>query len=283
MTNNNRFDAALRAHVFHRPFSKVRREAPRQAAPPAEQSTGEPRSADFASELEAALMRDLNSLAAGLRPRKLLPDRASAPAPRSRRRRPATMRNPEPSGSLAAVSAPPSAGPQTAEAPPTMSPYARRRSFPSATCPAQHEVFRPPKQNRQRKVAKPLCTAGQAAGPRRPGGLADGGSGRLRHCGAAVARARPAEPVRAAEVAAPVSRFAPPKRPAYPGAIPRETRPSVALSARMPERPTASAAGAGDAAAGAGNRRRRTWRKRSRQSIGAKRQSDRRAPVGQRG
>src|SRR6478736_3094891 len=67
LTNNNRFDAALRAHAFHRPFVDGEAGAATPGIPAAEQSTGEPRSEDFAAELEAALMRDLNSLAAGLR------------------------------------------------------------------------------------------------------------------------------------------------------------------------------------------------------------------------
>ena len=81
MTNNNRFDAALRAHVFHRPLSEGEEGAAPPAALPSNRATPEPRSQDYASELEAALMRDLNTLATGLRPRKLLPDRGSPPAP----------------------------------------------------------------------------------------------------------------------------------------------------------------------------------------------------------
>ena len=89
MTDNHRFDAALRARPLHRPAREEseptrerddphRRPANRPAAP-----ASPPAPPKIASELEASLVRDLNALAAGLRPapKKLLPDPASAPPP----------------------------------------------------------------------------------------------------------------------------------------------------------------------------------------------------------
>src|ERR1700737_1094362 len=80
MASNNPFDAALRAHVFHRSFPGGDESCNRPGGSP----RGEPAAArqprDFAAELEMALARDLNAPTAGLRPlpKKLLPDRPSS-------------------------------------------------------------------------------------------------------------------------------------------------------------------------------------------------------------
>ena len=64
MTSNNRFDAALRAHAFHRSFG----EGDHPGEPLPDPAPAKPPLPDFAAKLEASLTRDLNALTAGLRP-----------------------------------------------------------------------------------------------------------------------------------------------------------------------------------------------------------------------
>src|ERR1700736_3463997 len=83
MTNDDRFDAALRAHVFHRPFLEGEAAGGDQGGQRAGEAPAAPSPPNFASQLEASLVRDLNALATGLRPRpkKLLPERIPESAP----------------------------------------------------------------------------------------------------------------------------------------------------------------------------------------------------------
>jgi hypothetical protein len=80
MANNNPFEAALRAHVFHRSFLGGEEAGNHSGESLPDLVSAAPRSPDFAQELETALMRDLNATAAGLRPlpkKLLLRDRPS--------------------------------------------------------------------------------------------------------------------------------------------------------------------------------------------------------------
>src|SRR4051812_28053700 len=124
MTSNNRFDAALRAHAFHRSFGEG--EHPEEAPP--EPSVAEPPLPDFAAELEASLMRDLNALTVGLRPppRKLLPDRAPDAAP--------TAVVAKPVSPIAAPPLPPATWP-VAPGAGMVSPYAPPPKLPPASWP----------------------------------------------------------------------------------------------------------------------------------------------------
>jgi hypothetical protein len=80
MANNNPFDAALRAHVFHRSFPGGEEPGNRSGESPRDEIPAALPSPDFAAELETALARELNAAAAGLRPlpKKLRPDRPSS-------------------------------------------------------------------------------------------------------------------------------------------------------------------------------------------------------------
>ena len=213
MTNDNRFDAALRAHVFHRPFPEGEEGGARPGAPPPDQATPAPRSPDFASELEAALMRDLNTLTAGLRPKKLLPARASLPAPavpvaaaakRSRRaallRRPGCRRRP---------------GPRPPKRRRRSVLMHRRRNFPQRLGPPQPTAFRPVRQRRAaRRRQVPTHPSPGGRHPhrhRRPW--------RRRPGPPKPAAPAPSQPAPAPPSPKPESRYAPPKRPAYPGQL----------------------------------------------------------------
>jgi hypothetical protein len=277
MTNNNRFDAALRAHVFHRPFLDGEESAAQPVESLPEQAAAESRLPDFASELEASLMRDLNKLTAGLRPKQLLPDRTSTPAP--------TVAAPPPAAEAKPQSryAPPSqaartTGPQATDSAPTVSPYAPPPRLPQATWPAattsvpagepKQAEEKPPSPyvpQAKRPAPAPVPASPQTPPPPAAGRAkaADPPSAAMKpvSCYAPPPAPVPASPPtplpvasRPAKPAAPppppapaktVSRYAPPKRPAYPGEIPRETAIGAEPIALSPlERPVVTQASA---------------------------------------
>jgi hypothetical protein len=177
VTNDDRFDAALRAHVFHRPFL----EGGATVSDPVEQQPGgapaAPTRRNFASQLEASLVRDLNALAAGLRPppKKLLPERIPAsahePAPAAAEAKPASpyappSKLPPAAWPAAAASAPGSAVPQTTER--SLSPYAPQPQRPSPDAPAG-AADRSGGATGVGTGADPVRTVSRYAPPRRPG------------------------------------------------------------------------------------------------------------------
>lgn len=201
MTNNDRFDAALRAHVFHRPFLEGEPTGGDQAGQRAGEAPAAPSPPNFASQLEASLVRDLNALATGLRPRpkKLLPERIPESAPE-----------------------PP---PAAAEANPA-SPYAPSSKLPPAAWPAAAPNAAPSEvPHASEKPLSPYAPQPKRPSPDAPAAVA------------AVHLEKPPAPDAgtSADPVKPVSRYAPPKRPGYPAAAGRQP---AEISPEPPSRPT---------------------------------------------
>lgn len=196
MTDNDRFDAALRAHVFHRPFLDGEAASSDPAAHEADEAPAAPSVPDFASQLEASLVRDLNALAAGLRPppKKLLPERiarsAPEPPPVAAEAQPASPYAPpsrlppaawpitSPSAPRSEASAPRSEAPPASDRP--LSPYAPQPKLPLPDVAPAAAPDRPRESREARAAADPVKPVSRYAPPKRPGY-------------AAVARPQPAQ------------------------------------------------------------------------------------------